>query len=187
MDYSAPVPTPPEPELFFNNQMADEIARLINEERQALGLPLLMLVPKLRTSSVYKIEDMDANQYFSHDGLVSFLNRADYKYQSAGEILFRDIHVGNLTPFLIVNAWMHSADHRQAIVGSYTEFNCAYAYPYAACHFGTPRVIPEPEPEPQLPPVNEPCPQEEQRIILLNQIKQLLTQLIGLLTQLSLL
>lgn len=88
-----------------------QIVKLTNEVRVDRGLPALMVVTKLETSSQNKANDMAKKEYFAHtqnnQTVSAWLKSAGYEYETAGE----NLAVGYSTAQDIVNAWKNSPAH----------------------------------------------------------------------------
>lgn len=88
-----------------------------NTQRASQNEPALRLNPQLTAAAQAKANDMAARGYWSHvtpDGKQpwSFIDNAGYQYQAAGENLAYGFGTSND----VVNAWMHSAEHRANIL-----------------------------------------------------------------------
>jgi hypothetical protein len=98
-----------------------------NAARSAAAVPTLARSAKLDAAAEKKLQDMAARGYFAHispDGSSpwDFIVRVGYSYRSAGENLAK----GFADPVAVVDAWMHSASHRDNIINpSYREIGIA--------------------------------------------------------------
>ena len=105
-----------------------EVIRLVNEERQANGLPALKTDWELSRVARYKSKDMADKKYFSHTSPTygspfEMMKAFGISYRSAGE----NIAKGQRTPKEVVNAWMNSAGHRANILNkSFTTIGVGY-------------------------------------------------------------
>ncbi len=92
---------------------SQKLLLLVNQEREASGLPPLILNEKLSLAAINKAKDMFAKNYWAHDSPDGetpwvFIKGAGYNYVYAGENLARGFdNTDN-----IVNAWMASAQHK---------------------------------------------------------------------------
>lgn len=108
---------------------AQEILRLVNEERAKNGLAALTLSDKLCEIATLKAEDMAENNYFDHTSPTygtpfDMLRQFGVSYRSAGE----NIAAGQRTPEEVMNGWMNSSGHRANILSeSYTELGVGVA------------------------------------------------------------
>ncbi len=106
----------------------DEVLRLINERREAAGLPALKHDPILaRQAAEYACELIDYD-YFDHvnpvtgSTLVDRAEAAGYDYLVIGE----NLAAGQRSPQEVVDAWMNSEGHRANILDPrYTEIGIA--------------------------------------------------------------
>lgn len=92
---------------------SQQLLLLVNQKREANGLPSLILNEKLSLAAVNKAKDMFAKNYWAHnspDGETPwvFIKGAGYNYVYAGENLAR----GFDNTDSIVNAWMASVQHK---------------------------------------------------------------------------
>ncbi len=108
-----PAPTTtPSSEL---SSYADQVLKLVNQERAKAGLPALTTNKTLQAAANKRAQEIV--QSFSHtrpDGSSTFTVLDDYgiSYRSAGE----NIAYGQRTPADVMNAWMNSPGHRANIL-----------------------------------------------------------------------
>lgn len=108
---------------------AQEVLRLVNDQRAKNGLAALTLSDKLCELAKLKAEDMAANNYFDHTSPTygtpfDMLKQFGVSYRSAGE----NIAAGQSTPEKVMQDWMSSAGHRANILSaSYTELGVGVA------------------------------------------------------------
>lgn len=93
-----------------------------NEYRAQAGLAKLTLNDKLGRAAQAKANDMIADNYWDHiapDGTTpwKFVQQAGYDYDAAGE----NLAYGFSTSSQITAAWMNSPEHRDNILGKYSE------------------------------------------------------------------
>lgn len=92
---------------------SQQLLLLVNQKREANGLPPLILNEKLSLAAIDKAKDMFAKNYWAHDSPDGetpwvFIKRSGYNYVYAGENLARGFdNTDN-----VVNAWMASAKHK---------------------------------------------------------------------------
>ena len=96
-----------------------QVAELVNIERQKVGLPALELDSAISNVARTKSKDMATNNYFAHQSPT---------YGSAGDMLKQfginwsawgeNIASGQKTPEAVVTAWMNSSGHRANILSS---------------------------------------------------------------------
>ena len=135
--------TPPAGESGSSNQTAQtgseaqEILRLVNEQRTQNGLAPLTLSDKLCELATLKAEDMVANGYFDHISPTygtpfEMMKQFGVSYRSAGE----NIAAGQRTPEEVMNAWMNSSGHRANILNeTYTELGVGVAVGSRGIHW----------------------------------------------------
>ena len=118
-----------EPQSGKTDSEAEEVLRLVNEQRAKNGLAALTLSDKLCELAELKAEDMVANGYFDHTSPTygtpfDMLKQFGVPYRSAGE----NIAAGQSTPEEVMNDWMNSAGHRANILNAgYTELGVGIA------------------------------------------------------------
>ncbi|KAI9992079.1 hypothetical protein PInf_017463 [Phytophthora infestans] len=107
---------------------AEMLAR-VNKERAAEGLPPVCGNKKLLSSSQRHSDDMAQNNYMAHDGtdgstMSQRITDAGYKWSAVGE----NVAAGQEDVQAVMDAWMHSPEHRENIMGEYTMLGVSYAY-----------------------------------------------------------
>ncbi len=128
------------PDLIYPNQKVtiptkDEIKSIehqviqyTNQERAKYGLSPLRPDWQLSRVARYKSQDMQQNNYFSHQSPTygspfNMMNDFNINYRSAAE----NIAQGQETPYQVVQAWMNSSGHRANILnGEYTHVGVGY-------------------------------------------------------------
>ncbi|WP_010274151.1 CAP domain-containing protein [Paenibacillus senegalensis] len=132
----APTPTPaPQPQQPDNagsvegvHELAQEVARLVNEERAKAGLGPLTLDADLSNMALDKAKDMYHNNYFSHNSPTygspfDMMNQYNIPYSYAGE----NIAKGQRTAEQVMNDWMNSEGHKKNILGpNFTKIGVSY-------------------------------------------------------------
>lgn len=103
------------PEAFLTKE---GVIKFTNAQREKYGLLPLKENEKLNLSAKIKVEDMFANQYFSHyspegKGINDLAKEAGYEFILVGE----NLALGNfLDDETLVNGWMESPGHRENIL-----------------------------------------------------------------------
>ncbi|WP_163582718.1 SafA/ExsA family spore coat assembly protein [Gracilibacillus saliphilus] len=128
------------PDLIYPNQKVtiptkDEIKSIehqviqyTNQEREKYGLSPLRPDWQLSRVARYKSQDMQQNNYFSHQSPTygspfNMMSDFNINYRSAAE----NIAQGQETPYQVVQAWMNSSGHRANILnGEYTHIGVGY-------------------------------------------------------------
>ena len=95
------------------------VLSLINQDREAQGLPDLVLNAKLTDAATDHLNDMIANHYFAHNnpqGVTPWhwFDKAGYNYQYAGENLAINFSVAEDEN----QAWMNSPEHKKNILNA---------------------------------------------------------------------
>jgi uncharacterized YkwD family protein len=97
----------------------DQVAVLVNVERQKNGLPPLSHRADLKAVSERKAMDLINSNYFSHTSPnygspFDMMKQFGISYRSAGE----NIAKGQRSPEEVMNSWMDSSGHRANILNS---------------------------------------------------------------------
>ncbi len=108
-------PTPTKAPTSDLSSYADQVLKLVNEERAKEGLPALTTNKTLQSAANKRAQEIV--QTFSHtrpNGTSCFtvLDEFGISYRSAGE----NIAYGQKTPEAVMNAWMNSSGHRANIL-----------------------------------------------------------------------
>lgn len=102
---------------FATSIYQQDFFSLVNQERIATDLPVLVESPRLDHAAQLKAQDMFAKDYWAHvapDGTTpwDFFQAVNYNYTYAGENLAKDFN----TSAGVVSGWMASASHRSNIL-----------------------------------------------------------------------
>lgn len=108
---------PVDPGNNANNSIEQEVARLVNIERQKAGLAPLSLSTELSNVAREKSQDMANKNYFSHTSPTygdpfEMMRSFGIKYGYAGE----NIAKGYNSAESVMNGWMNSSGHRANIL-----------------------------------------------------------------------
>lgn len=109
-------------------QQAEEVLKLVNEERSKQGLKALTLNSDLTNVAMAKAKDMKDNNYFSHISPTygtpfEMLQHFGLHYSFAGE----NIASGQKTAKQVMNDWMNSSGHRANILNkNYSELGVGF-------------------------------------------------------------
>lgn len=113
----------PQHSVYSSAITVANVLQLVNAERRALDLPVLVQSPQLSLAAKKKAEDMASKNYFAHtsptgEGMRQFIYSTGYRYEMAGENLAMQFSEAED----IARAWMLSTKHRANITKSgYTE------------------------------------------------------------------
>ncbi|QGH34876.1 LysM peptidoglycan-binding domain-containing protein [Gracilibacillus salitolerans] len=105
-----------------------QVIQYTNQEREKNGLAALKPDWQLSRVARYKSQDMQQNNYFSHQSPTygspfNMMRDFGINYRSAAE----NIAKGQETPYQVVQAWMNSSGHRANILNdSYTHIGVGY-------------------------------------------------------------
>ncbi|MGF7535158.1 CAP domain-containing protein [Bacillus mexicanus] len=117
------------PDLSEIKSLQNEVIRLTNIERQKVGIAPLTYDWKLGRVARYKANDMRDNNYFSHYSPTygdPFVMMRDFgiSFTKAGE----NIAARQTTPEQVVQSWMNSDSHREAMLNpDYTRIGAGYS------------------------------------------------------------
>jgi uncharacterized protein YkwD len=114
---SLPAPDVRQSVVSRERARTDEVLRLVDEERAALGISPLRRVPELDAAAAERAQDMASRDYFAHispDGVTpgDQIIASGYQALLCGE----NIASGYVTARDVVDAWMASPDHRANIL-----------------------------------------------------------------------
>lgn len=107
---------------------ADEVLKLVNQERSKQGLKALTLSDELTNVATLKAKDMRDKNYFDHTSPTygspfEMMRRFGIQYSSAGE----NIAAGQKTAQEVMNSWMNSSGHRANILNAdYEQIGIGY-------------------------------------------------------------
>jgi len=97
------------------------ILKLVNNEREKVGLTPLSINSKLQESAEAKAKYLLDNNLFDHNtkdkNFSLWIKEAGYKYSIIGENLATDFYSDEE----VVNAWIKSSGHKENILNNYTE------------------------------------------------------------------
>ncbi|SDM70182.1 uncharacterized protein, YkwD family [Fictibacillus solisalsi] len=128
MNGTVPPAAPPSGNQGFSQEMIQQVVELTNQERRKHGLSDLKYDPQLTNMAQSKANDMDNNNYFSHNSPTQGspfdqMDKMNIDYDSAGE----NIAIGQQSPEQVVNDWMNSEGHRKNILNpDYTHIGIGY-------------------------------------------------------------
>ena len=107
-------------DLFEKNIDLVQLHKLVNAEREKVGLPLLEYSEALAATACAKADDMVKRDYWSHntpegDEPWVFFQRGGVQYSKAGE----NLAYGFVDPTAVVAGWMASKEHKDNVLGDY--------------------------------------------------------------------
>jgi len=104
------------------NDFELEVIRLINMEREAVGLPPLAINPQLFMAARFHSQEMADLQFFAHRSDIygrSTARATLFGHENQQEGFFgigENIHGGAFTPERVLLGWMRSDGHRRALL-----------------------------------------------------------------------
>ncbi|KAG7381470.1 hypothetical protein PHYPSEUDO_006010 [Phytophthora pseudosyringae] len=112
-----------------SSEFLSEMLARVNKERHAEGLPPVCGNKKLLSSSQRHSDDMAKNNYMEHTGtdgstMPERITDAGYDWSAVGE----NVAAGQEDVQAVMDAWMHSPEHRENIMGDYAMLGATYAY-----------------------------------------------------------
>lgn len=122
-------PSVPQPGTPQMGNLEEQVVNLVNMEREQRGLRPLTVNPELTRVARYKSEDMESNNYFSHQSPnygspFDMLRNFGVSFTAAGE----NIAKGQTTAQSVMDAWMNSTGHRENILSTtFTQIGVGYA------------------------------------------------------------
>ncbi|QEK12853.1 SafA/ExsA family spore coat assembly protein [Crassaminicella thermophila] len=117
------------PDMEAGRIFEKEVIRLVNIEREKVGVKPLKENWQLSRVARYKSKDMKEQGYFSHTSPIygspfEMIKNFGIKYSYAGE----NIAKGQRSPQEVVHSWMNSSGHRRNILNpNYTEIGVGFA------------------------------------------------------------
>ncbi|HEY4666137.1 MAG TPA: CAP domain-containing protein [Anaerolineales bacterium] len=107
---------------------------LINDEREAAGLPAYAQDGQLRTAARTHSTDMACNGFFSHTGsdgssVGERVTAEGYEWTQVGELIFATSDTSTEAPQRALDWWMASASHRASILSEeYSDIGIGYIH-----------------------------------------------------------
>lgn len=117
-----------------NDAMSSEILSIINEYRATLNLP------PFSSHSLAKEEALDHTGYMVINNKVShdnFFERSDYLKANGATAVSENVAFGYLTAQDVVNGWLNSPSHKEAIESDYTHSGISVAQTESGVNFFT--------------------------------------------------
>ncbi|WP_242620532.1 CAP domain-containing protein [Senegalia massiliensis] len=122
--------TQPKPSVptSSSRQFELEVIKLVNIERQKVGLVNVTESKSLTNVARYKSKDMITYNYFSHQSPTygspfNMIKKFGITYKHAGE----NLAAGQPTPESVVNSWMNSPSHKKNILSNnFTKIGIGY-------------------------------------------------------------
>lgn len=117
-----------------NDAMSTEILVIINDHRASLNLP------PFSSHNLAKEEAMDHTAYMitnnraSHD---NFFERSDYLKANGASAVSENVAFGYRTAQAVVDGWLNSPDHKQAIESNFTHSGISVAKTESGVNFFT--------------------------------------------------
>ncbi len=108
---------PPAPQETVLTSLEADLSNAIDEQRQKLGLPLVLADDRLARVARARSQDMAARGYFSHTtpeggGVAALLEAGGIRHRGAAELLGETNGPDRQAAGLVLRALMDSRDHR---------------------------------------------------------------------------
>lgn len=117
-----------------NDAMSSEILSIINTHRASLNLP------PFSSHSLAKEEALDHTGYMIINNKVShdnFFERSDYLKANGATSVSENVAFGYRTAQAVVDGWLNSPSHKEAIEGNYTHSGISVAQTESGVNFFT--------------------------------------------------
>jgi len=117
-----------------NHAMSAEILAIVNEYRASLNLPPFSSHTLAKEEAMEHTAYMIINNRVSHD---NFFERSDYLKANGASEVSENVAFGYRTAQAVVDGWLNSPDHKQAIEGDYTHSGISVAQTESGINFFT--------------------------------------------------
>ncbi len=117
-----------------NDAMSSEILSIINEHRATLNLPPFSSHFLAKEEALDHTGYMIINNKVSHD---NFFERSDYLKANGATQVSENVAFGYRTAQAVVDGWLNSPSHKEAIEGDYTHSGISVAQTESGVNFFT--------------------------------------------------
>ncbi len=117
-----------------NDAMSSEILAIVNDYRASLNLPPFSSHALAKDKAMDHTAYMIVNNRVSHD---NFFERSDYLRANGASAVSENVAFGYRTAQAVVDGWLNSPDHKQAIEGDYTHSGISVAQTESGVNFFT--------------------------------------------------
>ncbi|MFT5891912.1 MAG: hypothetical protein ACI9Y7_002019 [Dokdonia sp.] len=117
-----------------NNAMSNEILVIINDYRATLNLPAFSSHNLAKEEAMGHTTYMIVNNRVSHD---NFFERSDYLKSNGASLVSENVAFGYRTAQAVVDGWLNSPSHKEAIEGNYTHSGISVAQTESGVNFFT--------------------------------------------------
>ena len=117
-----------------NNAMSNEILAIINTYRATLDLPAFSSHILAKEEALDHTTYMIVNSKVSHD---NFFKRSDYLKSNGATAVSENVAFGYRTAQAVVDGWLNSPDHKEAIEGDFTHSGISVAQTESGVNFFT--------------------------------------------------
>ena len=117
-----------------NNAMSNEILVIINEYRATLNLPAFSSHNLAKEEAMDHTTYMIVNNKVSHD---NFFERSDYLKANGASLVSENVAFGYRTAQAVVDGWLNSPSHKEAIEGNFTHSGISVAQTESGINFFT--------------------------------------------------
>ncbi|WP_299216693.1 CAP domain-containing protein [uncultured Dokdonia sp.] len=117
-----------------NNAMSSEILTIINDYRATLDLPPFSTHHLAKEEALDHTAYMIINNRVSHD---NFFERSDYLKDNGASVVSENVAFGYRTAQAVVDGWLNSPSHKEAIEGNFTHSGISVAQTENGINFFT--------------------------------------------------
>ena len=117
-----------------NDAMSSEILVIIDDYRATLNLPPFSAHNLAKEEALDHTAYMIINNKVSHD---NFFQRSDYLKANGANAVSENVAVGYSTAQAVVNGWLNSPDHKEAIESDFTHSGISVAQTDSGVNFFT--------------------------------------------------
>ncbi|GGG22087.1 hypothetical protein GCM10011344_23550 [Dokdonia pacifica] len=117
-----------------NDAMSNEILAIINDHRATLNLPPFSQHTLAKEEALDHTAYMIVNNKVSHD---NFFQRSDYLRANGADAVSENVAFGYRTAQAVVDGWLNSPDHKEAIESDFTHSGISVAQTESGVNFFT--------------------------------------------------
>ena len=117
-----------------NDAMSNEILAIINDYRATLNLPPFSQHNLAKEEALDHTAYMIVNNKVSHD---NFFQRSDYLRANGADAVSENVAFGYRTAQAVVDGWLNSPDHKEAIESDFTHSGISVAQTESGVNFFT--------------------------------------------------
>ena len=100
-----------------DDAFSGEVLELVNAHRAALNLPPFLPHQKAKNQAINHTAYMIQKNRISHD---NFIERSDFLKTHGAQVVSENVAYGYRTAATVLEGWLNSPSHKEAIEGNYT-------------------------------------------------------------------